>query len=182
MSPDCVAEFFPKPDDLALVLAGFKSAVQVGVVVHNLDQSIKELSEVFGIRPFRVGEGSFPGKEVRQWYYGDTARHRIRVAFADLGSIELELIQPLEGRSIWSDFLAEHGPAIHHIRFNVPNHELLSSYLLNKGIGKTQEGFGAREGSYWVNYDTEERLGFTIEILQPAPGTDGLRTPGPTEA
>ena len=74
--------------------------------------------------------------------------------------------------------MAEHGPAIHHLRFNVPNHELLSAYLLNKGVGKTQEGVGARNGSYWVNYDTEERLGFTIEVLQPAPGTDGLRTPG----
>lgn len=168
--------------ELAAVLAGFKRAVQVGVVVRDLDQSMRELTDLFGIGPFRVRQGSFPNEKDRQWYYGETARHSLRVAFTDLGNIELELIQPLEGRSIWSDFLSEHGPGIHHIRFNVPDHELLSEYLLSNGIRKTQEGPGVRKGSYWVNYDTESRIGFTIEILQPAPGSDGLQTPGMKDA
>jgi methylmalonyl-CoA/ethylmalonyl-CoA epimerase len=110
-------------------------------------------------------------------YHGETARFRTRQAFADLGTVELELIQPLEGKTIWSDFLAERGPGIHHIRFNVPDHQALSAYLKDKGIGKTQEGAGIRDGTYWVNYDTEKLIGFIIEIMQPAPGSDG-RTPG----
>jgi methylmalonyl-CoA/ethylmalonyl-CoA epimerase len=165
--------------ELAAVLAGFKRAVQVGVVVRDLDQSMRELTDLFGIGPFRIREGSVSGGGYQ--FCGQSANHSLRVAFTDLGTIELELVQPINGRSIWSDFLAEHGPGIHHIRFNVPNHELLSEYLLSKGIRKTQEGPGVREGSYWVNYDTERCLGFTVEILQPAPGTDGLRTPGTTE-
>ena len=32
---------------------------------------------------------------------------------------QIELIQPLEGRSIYSDFLQAHGPGLHHIRFSV---------------------------------------------------------------
>jgi hypothetical protein len=110
-------------------------------------------------------------------YYGEPTQYRNRQAFVDMGSIELELIQPVEGRSIWSDFLAERGPGIHHIRFNVPDHQALSEHLRSKGIGKTLEGAGICEGSYWVNYDTEKLLGFIVEILQPAPGSDG-RTPG----
>jgi hypothetical protein len=140
------------------------------------------LTELFGIGPFRIREGSFTGQDNRQLYYGQPARHSVRAAFADLGTIELELIQPIEGTSIWNTFLTEHGPGIHHIRFNVPNHERLSAYLQDKGIGKTQEGLGAREGSNWDNYDTESRLGFTIEILEPASGTDGLRTPGMSDS
>jgi methylmalonyl-CoA/ethylmalonyl-CoA epimerase len=178
MSQDCISKPSASSDELGTVLAGFKTAVQVGVIVRNLDQSMKELAELFGIGPFRVREGSFFGTDVQQRYYGETAPpFSVRAAYADLGTIELELVQALSGRSIWSDFLAEHGPAIHHIRFNVPNHELLSAYLLSKGIDKIQEGPGARKGSHWVNYGTEGRLGFTIEILQPAPGSDGLRTP-----
>jgi hypothetical protein len=96
-----------------------------------------------------------------------------------LGTVELELIQPLEGKTIWSDFLAERGPGLHHIRFNVPDEAALSAYLKTKGIGKTQEGAGIREGSYWANYDTEKLAGFIVEILQPATGSDGL-TPGVT--
>lgn len=157
--------------------APFRMAIQVGVVVRDLEQSMAALTAVFGIGPFRVVECPPPGREQQQFYHGEPARFRTRQAFADLGSIELELIQPLEGVTIWSDFLAEHGPGIHHLRFNVPDHAALSAYLKTKGIGKTQEGAGIRDGTYWVNYDTENLIGFIIEIMQPAPGSDGL-TPG----
>ena len=108
-------------------LTGFDRAIQVGVVVKSIDQTTKRLTELFGIGPFRTVECPPPGREDRQFYHGEPARFRTRQAFANLGSIELELIEPLEGRSIWSDFLAERGPGIHHIRFNVPNHESLST-------------------------------------------------------
>jgi hypothetical protein len=155
----------------------FRTAIQVGVVVRDIEKSMAALTSVFGIGPFRVVESPPPGREEQQFYHGDPARFRMRQAFADLGSVELELIQPVEGQTIWSEFLAERGPGIHHIRFNVPDEKALSAYLLEKGIGKTQEGAGIREGSYWANYDTEELVGFVIEILQPTPGSDG-RTPG----
>jgi hypothetical protein len=157
----------------------FRQAIQVGVVVRDLDQSMAALTGVFGIGPFRVVECPPAGREQQQFYHGESAKFRTRQAFADLGTVELELIQPLEGKTIWSDFLAERGPGIHHIRFNVPDEAALSAYLQTKGIGKTQEGAGIREGSYWANYDTEKLVGFIIEILQPAPGSDGL-TPGVT--
>ncbi len=155
----------------------FRTAIQVGVVVRDIEQSMAALTSIFGIGPFRVVECPPQERAEQQFYHGELARFRTRQAFADLGSVELELIQPLEGQTIWSDFLAERGPGIHHIRFNVPNEKALSAYLLKKGIGKTQEGAGIREGSYWANYDTEKLVGFVVEILQPALGSDG-RTPG----
>ncbi len=162
------------PDSVA---KPFRTAIQVGVVVRDIEQSMAALTAIFGMGPFRVVESPPPGREEQQFNHGGPARFRMRQAFADLGSVELELIQPLEGQTIWSDFLAERGPGIHHIRFNVPDEKALSAYLLEKGIGKTQEGAGIREGSYWANYDTEKLVGFVIEILQPTPGSDG-RTPG----
>ncbi len=162
-------------------LAGFDRAIQVGVVVRSVEQTMKWLTDLFGIGPFRVVECPPPDREDSQFLHGQPARFRTRQAFADLGSIELELIETLEGRTIWSDFLAEHGPGIHHIRFNVPDHEALSVYLRGRGIAKTQEGDGIREGSHWVNYATEDLLGLVIEIMQPAPGSDG-RTPGVASA
>ncbi len=161
------------------ILAPFKTAIQVGVVIKDLEQTMRQLAEVFGIGPFRVIECPPPGREQSQVYYGRPARFRTRQAFADLGSIELELIQPLEGQTIWSDFLEAHGPGIHHLRFNVPDHAAVTAHLAAKGIRTTQQGDGIREGTHWVNYETEPLLGFTIEIMQPAPGSDG-RTPGVT--
>lgn len=155
----------------------FRRAVQIGVVVRDLEKSMQMLAAVFGIGPFRVVECPPPGREERQFYRGEPARFRTKQAFADLGSVELELIEPLEGTTLWSDFLAARGPGIHHVRFNVPDHDALTGYLGQRGIGTTQEGAGIREGSYWVNYDTEDLIGFVIEVLQPAPESDGL-TPG----
>jgi hypothetical protein len=162
------------PDSIA---KPFRTAIQIGVVVRDIEQSMAALTAIFGIGPFRVVECPPPGREEQQFCHGQPARFRTRQAFADLGSVELELIQPLEGQTIWSDFLAEHGPGLHHIRFNVPDEKALTTYLQDKGIGKTQEGAGIREGSYWANYDTEKLVGFVVEILQPALGSDG-RTPG----
>lgn len=154
----------------------FHNPVQVCAVVKDLDRAMKRLTELFGIGPFRVIHCPAEGREDRQFYYGKPARFRTRQAFADLGSLELELIQPLEGQSIWSDFLEEHGPGLHHIRFNLPDLDDAVVELKGKGIGLTQEGAGIRAGTYWVNFDTEKEIGFIIEAMKPLPGSDG-RTP-----
>ena len=159
------------------IVRPFRTAIQIGVVVEDIEKSMAALSTVFGIGPFRVVDLPAPERREQQFVNGQPAHFRTRQAFTDLGAVELELIQTLEARTLWSDFLAEHGPGIHHIRFNVPDEKAVTTYLQGKGISKTQEGAGIREGSYWANYDTEELIGFVIEILQPAPGSDG-RTPG----
>ncbi len=156
------------------------SAVQVGVVVRDLDATMRGLSEVFGIGPFRVVHCPPPERQNQQYLRGSPVRFHTRQAFADLGGFELELIQPIEGTTIWSEFLEARGPGIHHIRFNTPDLEEVVAALAARGIGKTQEGAGIRDGTYWANFDTEALLGFIIEIMKPMPGTDG-RTPGTTE-
>jgi methylmalonyl-CoA/ethylmalonyl-CoA epimerase len=98
------------------------------------------------------------------------------MAFTELGPIELELIQPLTGESIWADFLEEHGGGLHHIRFNVSEIEPVLEYLAGHGIEVTQIGSGLRPGTAWANFDTESKIGFTIEVMKALPGTDG-RTP-----
>jgi methylmalonyl-CoA/ethylmalonyl-CoA epimerase len=77
------------------------------------------------------------------------------LAFTDLGSVELELIQPLTGRSIWADFLAEHRQGIHHFRLNVAELDPVLSYLAGPGIGVAQVGSGLRPGITWANLETE---------------------------
>lgn len=158
------------------LLQGFKTAVQIGAVVRDLEQSMRVLTERFGIGPFRVVELPLPEGADQQFLRGAPARFRTRQAFADLGTVELELIQPLEGISIWSEFLERHGPGLHHVRFNLPNLAAVTARLQSQGIGVTQAGAGIRDGTYWSNFDTEELIGFTIEAFLPAPGTDG-RTP-----
>lgn len=155
----------------------FNDFVQIGAVVQDLDQSMAVLSEVFGIGPWRTL--TWPPEDridMNRVYRGAPSEFTARMAFAELGPIELELIQPLTGASIWADFLAEHGPGLHHIRFNVEDLQPVVSYLAGRGIGVTQQASGIRPGTSWANFDTESTAGFTIEVMRPVPGSGG-RTP-----
>jgi hypothetical protein len=98
------------------------------------------------------------------------------MAFTELGTVELELIQPMEGESIWKDYLREHGEGIHHIRFNVDDLDPVQAYLHEKGIESAQHGSGIRPGTLWMNFASEDQVGFVIEVMKVLPGTDG-RTP-----
>ena len=155
----------------------FNKFVQIGVVVADLDTAIKHLEETFGIGPFRTID--WPPEErsdIERFYYAEPGNFTARMAFTELGPVELELIQPKEGKSIWADFLHEKGGGIHHIRFNVDELEPVQEYLATHDILPAQHGSGIRPGTHWMNFGSEGLVGFVIEIMKVAPGTDG-RTP-----
>ncbi len=155
----------------------FQDIVQVGVVVADLDKATGYLTEIFGIGPFRVIDWPPPGRDdIQKFYHGEPGSFTARMAFTEIGNIELELIQPLTGESIWADFLREHGGGIHHIRFNVDEIEPIQEHLAGQGIVSAQHGSGIRPGTTWMNFASEDKIGFVIEIMKVLPGSNG-RTP-----
>ena len=101
----------------------FKNFVQIGVVVADIDQATRYLSEIFGIGPFRIIDWPPEGRtDIQKFYHCEPGDFTARMAFTELGSVELELIQPVSGKSIWADFLREKGGGIQDIRLKV--HEL----------------------------------------------------------
>ena len=152
----------------------FDDFAQIGVVVNDVAKSIKHLSEIFGIGPFRVID--YPPadrQDIERYYHGEPADFTARLAFANLGPVELELIQPLEGESIWRDFLNQHGEGIHHIRFNARDIESVTGHLAANEIEVAQMGSGLRPGTMFKYFDTESKVGFIIEVMNKIPGTDG---------
>ncbi len=165
----------PCPKDM------FNNFVQIGVVVADIEQSIHYLGEIFGIGPFRIVDWPPAGRsDIQKFYHGQPGNFTARMAFAELGPVELELIQPVEGESIWADFLRERGGGIHHIRFNVDDTQPVQEYLAEKGIPAAQHGSGIRPGTTWMNFASEDKVGFVIEIMNALPGTSG-RTPAIAE-
>ena len=153
----------------------FHHVYQIGIVVRDLDKAMNLLSKVFGVGPFRETTFPPPGRgDMDRRYHGQPGDFVYHQAFADLGNVELEVIQPLTGSSIWSDFLEKHGEGIHHIRFNTFELDRLTDYLAGQGIASIMSGNGIRPGTSWANFDTEELIGFTIEVMQAIPGTSGL--------
>jgi methylmalonyl-CoA/ethylmalonyl-CoA epimerase len=155
----------------------FDDFVQIGVVVRDLERAKAALTEIFGIGPFRTIDWPPADRaDIERYYYGEPGEFSARMAFTELGPVELELIQPLEGESIWADFLRDRGEGIHHIRFNVADIQPVIEYLGGHGIQAAQMGSGLRPGTTWANFDTQSQVGFIIEAMNALPGSDG-RTP-----
>ncbi|HTF43248.1 MAG TPA: VOC family protein [Terriglobales bacterium] len=140
-----------------------KQLVQIGIVVADRDQTTKALTSLFGIGPFRLVD--WPDRpESKYEYRGVDEKIRIRQAFVQLGAVEIELIQPLEGHNAYKDFLDETGGGIHHVLFEVKDIEPVLQELAKSGITVLQSGTGIRPGTRWALLDTREQVGFYVEL------------------
>ncbi len=150
-----------------------KRLVQIGVVVPNLEQTTKLLTSLFSIGPFRFVEWpNRPGSSYQ--FRGKEESIRIRQAFVQLGDVEVELIQPLEGeRNAYRQFLNETGGGIHHVLFEVSDIEAVLAELAKSGVGVLQSGTGIRPGTRWALLDTQELLGFLVELRHRPGPSDG---------
>lgn len=57
----------------------------------------------------------------------------LKIAGAKLGSIIIGLLQTIEGKSLWADFLETKGEGIHHIAYSVSNWDDMASKIKEQG-------------------------------------------------
>ena len=150
--------------------------VQIGIVVADRDRTARLLTSLFGIGPFRFVE--WPDRPESRYYYRGGEEHiRIKQAFVQLGDVEVELIQPLEGRSAYQDFLDQTGGGIHHVLFEVNDIDPIIRELADSGVTVLQSGTGIRPGTRWALMDTQKLLGFLVELRHRPGQSDGSSIP-----
>ena len=154
-----------------------KRPVQIGIVVGDLERATQLLTSLFGIGPFSYIE--WPNRVGAKYIYRGQEEHiKIRQAFVQIGALELELIQPIEGdRNAYREFLEQKGGGIHHVLFEVDDMDQVVGSLSEKGVGVLQAGTGIRPGTRWALLDTQEWVGVLLELRQRAAGCDGTSIP-----
>jgi catechol 2,3-dioxygenase-like lactoylglutathione lyase family enzyme len=154
-----------------------KRAVQIGIVVDDLERTTQLLSTVFGIGPFRFIE--WPNRPDTHYAYRGREEHiKIRQAFVQVGPLELEFIQPLEGdRNAYRQFLDEKGGGIHHLLFEVEDLEEVTAEVAKSGVEVLQTGTGIRPGTRWALLDTLKAAGLYLELRHRPAGGDGTSIP-----
>jgi len=154
-----------------------KRAVQVGIVVKDLERTTRLLSSLFGLGPFHFIE--WPDRPEAKYYYRGTEQHiKNRQAFVQAGPLELEFVQSLEGDcNPFREFLDQKGEGIHHVLFEVEDIDAVIDTLAKTGVGVLQSGTGIRPGTRWALLDTQDLLGFLVELRHLAPGCDGTSIP-----
>lgn len=88
--------------------------VQIAWVTADLNATETALTGVLGVRKWvRLPEVHFPSNTCR--YHGEPADFVASISLSYLGDMQLELIEPVSGPNIYSDFLRDSGPGLHHI-------------------------------------------------------------------
>jgi catechol 2,3-dioxygenase-like lactoylglutathione lyase family enzyme len=90
------------------------SPVQIAWVTHDLDATETALTGLLGAKKWvRLPDVHF-GPDTCS-YLGRPADFVTSISLSYLGDMQLELIAPVRGPNIYSDFLNDSGPGLHHI-------------------------------------------------------------------
>ena len=91
-----------------------RQPVQIAWVTNDLAATESTLSAMLGVRKWVRMAGVHFGPDSCT-YRGEPADFIADISLSYAGEMQLELIAPVSGRSIYEDFLRDSGPGLHHI-------------------------------------------------------------------
>jgi methylmalonyl-CoA/ethylmalonyl-CoA epimerase len=144
-----------------------EGVAQVGFVVKDLEASVEAYHRLFGIGPWHFYTYGRPLVK-RMTRRGKPAEYRMRVALSYLGPLRIELIQPLEGDTVYAEFVRDHGYGLHHFGILVKDMSASLAAAAEAGLAMTMDGagFGADGDGHYAYLDTEGALGTTLELIE----------------
>lgn len=134
---------------------------QIALVVHDVRASVKHFWDELGVGPWNIWELDHRTMS-DMTLYGKPAEYSFRVAMTSIGDVAIELVQPLKGNSIFSEFLEKKGGGLHHLKYKVPDTEAVLNDFKKTG-GRILQSARIGEGSFYY-LDTEDKFGFIIEL------------------
>jgi methylmalonyl-CoA/ethylmalonyl-CoA epimerase len=142
---------------------GTHTITQVAIVVRDVAKTARAYADLFGLpMPEIIVTDSEEKAHTR--YRGAPTPARARLAFFDMGSLALELIEPDGQPSTWQEFLDAHGEGIHHIAFEVKGMADAVNFLASKGMPLVQAG--EYTGGRYAYIDSTAQLGAILELLE----------------
>ena len=155
----------------------YRSIDQVAVVVRDLDRTMERYTEEFGIGPWSIYTFS------PDWIHGMTFRgkeqpYSMKVAFAYVGDMMYELIEPVQGSNTYEEFLNEHGEGLHHLGYFVDDIDTAIEEMEGKGYPVLQSGrgFGTDGDGAYAYFDVGARKHIIEAIRLPREMPDPERT------
>lgn len=136
---------------------------QVGLVVHNVEETARNWAKVLGIEAPPVMLTG-PQEEAHTEYRGQGTAARAKLAFIPMGQITIELIEPGPEPSTWREFLVTHGQGIHHIAFQVNGMKQTIEFLEAQKMPLVQKG--GYPGGRYAYIDAIPQLGAILELLE----------------
>jgi len=134
--------------------------IQVGILVKDVEETARKLQKLMGIGPFKIMEPDYRDLT----FHGKVGKFKIRLGLAQAGSIQIELMQPLYGETIYNEFAERKGYGLHHLGIRTVDMERSMKEMEARGFHVIQSG--NREGVKWAYLSTEEQTGVVFELLE----------------
>jgi len=140
----------------------FTKTMQIGIVVRDLEATMKRYVDDYGIGPWEIVE--FNAENANDLHeYGQPVERSWRLATTMIGEVQWELIEPLDKESIYARFLAEKGEGVHHVAVASPQFDELVAEQAEKGNELVLSGtFSGYRVAYLA---TDRDLGVIAEIF-----------------
>lgn len=148
-------------------LLGTHQVDQVGIVVRDLEESLRRYSSFWRLGEWRCYTYS-PRTVVGATYRGQPGTYAMMLALAG-ETPQVELIEPLAGPSIYHEWLETHGEGgVHHLGVFVDDLQSRIQSAEEAGLAVIQSGFGyGADGSGGFAYlDTLGELGTIVELIE----------------
>ena len=139
---------------------------QVALVVKDIEKTVEDYWKILGIGPWNIFPWEAPTVFDRK-YYGKPTQAKEKIALAQVGAVQLELVQSVEGNSIYQDFLTEHGEGLHHVAICVDDLDAARAEFLRRGFESIQGGPipGLNRDGSFEYFDARRDFGTVIELL-----------------
>lgn len=97
-------------------------------------------------------------------YRGAVGEFTIHLSLAYAGDMQIEVIEPVSGPSLYTEFLEKHGPGLHHMGFFPSDFDAAVRGFEDAGYPIAQGGhFGPTRFAY---FDTEAACGSIMELIE----------------
>ena len=141
----------------------FKDVIQIGVVVDDVDASVAKYRELLDLQDWHINYVDTKNSKGRNFRKDDTPIvAKAKIAWINIGNVELEIIEPQDEKSVYAHFLRDNGPGIHHVMFATSDYDKCSATMARNNIGVI--GSGELQQTRFQMFDTQKDLGLICEI------------------
>ncbi len=136
--------------------------VQFAYVVRDIAATEAWFRETLGVPAWTRMENMAFGADCS--YRGRPADYVAHISLGYMRDTQIELIEPVRGESLYSEFVESKGPGLHHVAFDVPDFDATVDALDASGLELLTRG-QMGPGSQFAYFDCESAETSVIEIL-----------------
>jgi len=141
------------------------AVVQIGIVVRSTDEAMRHYANLLGISNWNINYvDTDEGKGRNFRVDGEDVSVKAKIAWTNVGDIELELIEPQDDNSVYARYLRSNGPGVHHLMFGTSDYQNTVDDMHRKGVKSIASG--ELQATKFQLFDTIEMLGTISEFAE----------------